>query len=863
MCEQWTPALQALLVWLLSRRGAPATAGAPAWRYVAVLDCGSSGSRASVFRVEDAADGALPRLSLLPPSAAPRVVPRRPPGMLVHRVETRPGVAAAYLEDTRFGVRARLRPLLAWAEAAVPPGDHHATALLLCATAGVRSLPPTHRRVRFSVVLLLLRPCCEHRSRMRRARAADVYGARVQLLLVKARNLLRRSAFVFRDEWATDISGPWEAALGWLALNHQLARLPGSPPLMAAGARSREPARSLLASPYAPEDPGAWRPLSLADGVASSGACASDIAPALNKRNRMSSPRRVGDSGGYTWLSRRLADAERATVAVLDLGGSSLEIAMAAPPSSPSALAQATPPLFPPVDTSPWRSLRPEAPARAQGAALHSSGETLRFTLAGAIPALGRAQRSRRREGQQLLTRRVRAGRRLEVVTASQAHVGLADAFTRSLSLLALQGTSRAAKPPERTGKSHAPPHKPARPKRALRNGRPSTRQDRGLVAATKQPAGTPQHRVHGGESNEEAPSEMGPTLYHPCLPVGYRERHEGVRVVAPDGSSAAREVTVRGGAGGEAADAACEAHVRAVLSLPELTCPAGASCGAPQRPRRLSRTRAGILLARPHARWRAGFEHLPSVRGSDVVALAAFHVVAAHFRLAAANATVDAVRVATAAECAAPAAALRGRYAGELQALHYCFRGHLVLQLLRLLGARDDRVAFGGGDATWSMGAALYFLAAQPDAAAPGAQPPPRLALSRFTCTAANRERRSCFFAGSAGALGAAPWAAAAVLVGAGLLLGLLLARLCPAACLPLPEASRRIVLQPLQALAAVATLSREPSRAWLAGAAPAREAAQAPSPRQQAPRLPYRQSFGGLQHKRTLSRNSLLSDV
>jgi hypothetical protein len=97
------------------------------------------------------------------------------------------------------------------------------------------------------------------------------------------------------------------------------------------------------------------------------------------------------------------------------------------------------------------------------------------------------------------------------------------------------------------------------------------------------------------------------------------------------------------------------------------------------------------------------------------LVALAAFHVVAKHFHLVGANATVAGLRAAVDAECAAPEDVLERTYAGELQGLHYCFRGHLILGLLKELGAVETRVMFGGGEVTWSMGAALYFLAATP----------------------------------------------------------------------------------------------------------------------------------------------------
>lgn len=166
------------------------------------------------------------------------------------------------------------------------------------------------------------------------------------------------------------------------------------------------------------------------------------------------------------------------------------------------------------------------------------------------------------------------------MATASQAHVGLSDAFARSLSLLALQ--ARLPKLPEDADEPRTPRPKSPRPKRALkRSKRPPIGRPGRRLAAADQRSEPSQRKPQSSSGGDESHAGKDPTLRHPCLPSGYQERHADVRVVAHGGGSTVREVTVRGVGSGAAASAACEAHVREVLTLPELTCPAGASCGA------------------------------------------------------------------------------------------------------------------------------------------------------------------------------------------------------------------------------------------------------------------------------------------
>lgn len=108
----------------------------------------------------------------------------------------------------------------------------------------------------------------------------------LQVILSKARNLLRRSPFRFQDEWAAVLPGPWEAALGWLSLNYRHGLLPGAP----------QPTRGVPADAH-------------------------------QQTHDFASPRDVVR-----------AVAERAqTVAMLDVGGSSVEVAVEFAEAGPGA----------------------------------------------------------------------------------------------------------------------------------------------------------------------------------------------------------------------------------------------------------------------------------------------------------------------------------------------------------------------------------------------------------------------------------------------------------------------------------------------------------------------------------------------
>lgn len=141
------------------------------------------------YKVARSRHGDLPQLQQLSANAAPAP---QIAGMLTERVQTMPGIASAFTADGDNGVKRSLRPLFQWARLAIPQTAHSWTAVLLCATAGVRAMPEAEQKV----------------------------------LMNRARRALRKAGFEFVDSWAVVLTGPWEAALGWLALNSRHERLP-------------------------------------------------------------------------------------------------------------------------------------------------------------------------------------------------------------------------------------------------------------------------------------------------------------------------------------------------------------------------------------------------------------------------------------------------------------------------------------------------------------------------------------------------------------------------------------------------------------------------------------------------------------
>ncbi|PNH09507.1 Ectonucleoside triphosphate diphosphohydrolase 7 [Tetrabaena socialis] len=166
-------------------------------QYVAVIDCGSSGTRIYVFTWKySRSRPGMPELELIPPGAAPQLVPKKPGKSSYNRVETLPGLDAFAPRPPAELLQQALGPLLDWARAVIPPRQLPAVPLFLFATAGVRRLPATQQR----------------------------------LLMANTREVLRTSGFRFEPGWARIISGTDEGVYGWIAINYLRGNLDPAPP---------------------------------------------------------------------------------------------------------------------------------------------------------------------------------------------------------------------------------------------------------------------------------------------------------------------------------------------------------------------------------------------------------------------------------------------------------------------------------------------------------------------------------------------------------------------------------------------------------------------------------------------------------
>ncbi|KAL6512423.1 hypothetical protein OROHE_020035 [Orobanche hederae] len=153
-------------------------------KFYVVLDCGSTGTRAFLYRAsaKDNKAGGLPiLLSSLPESLPSKPNPQS--GRAYNRMETEPGFDK--LVHNISGLRGAIKPLLKWAEKQIPKHAHKTTSLFLYATAGVRRLP----------------------------------NADSEWLLNNAWSIMKNSSFLCQREWVKIISGMEEAYYGWIALN--------------------------------------------------------------------------------------------------------------------------------------------------------------------------------------------------------------------------------------------------------------------------------------------------------------------------------------------------------------------------------------------------------------------------------------------------------------------------------------------------------------------------------------------------------------------------------------------------------------------------------------------------------------------
>lgn len=236
-------------------------------RYVVVIDSGSSGTRLYVYSWQTGVPGSdLPALRALKPSTAASKVPRRLRKGLYNRVETQPGLD--HFVDDAAGLQAKaLGPLLAWARGAIPAAQQPRVPVFLLATAGLRRLPDADR----------------------------------ERLLTNVRAVLSSSGLWFKPEWVKVISGFEEGLYGWIALNYAQGLLGGTGD---DDSVVTPPSSSSSLSSYSPS-----------------------VAAAAS-----STPHSAREADTIDATARHMAallTGHHHTVGVLDLGGSSMEVAFA------------------------------------------------------------------------------------------------------------------------------------------------------------------------------------------------------------------------------------------------------------------------------------------------------------------------------------------------------------------------------------------------------------------------------------------------------------------------------------------------------------------------------------------------------
>ncbi|XP_051123164.1 probable apyrase 7 isoform X2 [Andrographis paniculata] len=165
-----------------------------------VLDCGSTGSRVSVFEWlignGSSVNGGLPIMLHSYPDRK-----NITSGCEYHCLQTEPGLHNFVYNST--AVRASLEPLIRYAEHRVPLERRFTTPILALATAG-----------------------------MRRLAAEDA-----ALVLENIRRVVKEHGFLYREDWIRVLSGKEEAYYGWVALNYRMGVF---------GSTSRVPTLGLL-----------------------------------------------------------------------------------------------------------------------------------------------------------------------------------------------------------------------------------------------------------------------------------------------------------------------------------------------------------------------------------------------------------------------------------------------------------------------------------------------------------------------------------------------------------------------------------------------------------------------------------------
>eukprot|EP00252_Welwitschia_mirabilis_P002491 TRINITY_DN12448_c0_g1_i1.p1 TRINITY_DN12448_c0_g1~~TRINITY_DN12448_c0_g1_i1.p1 ORF type:complete len:551 (+),score=82.76 TRINITY_DN12448_c0_g1_i1:326-1978(+) len=148
--------------------------------YGVVIDAGSTGSRIHVFEyVDTSGSKRIPHVRFNANNAA--------------SIKTKPGLSNFASSPERAGDS--LRELLDFAKENVPLKQRKVTKIYLMATAGLRRL--------------------DHSTQER--------------ILESCRRILRYSGFLFRDDWASIITGPDEGIFAWVAANYALGTLGDDP----------------------------------------------------------------------------------------------------------------------------------------------------------------------------------------------------------------------------------------------------------------------------------------------------------------------------------------------------------------------------------------------------------------------------------------------------------------------------------------------------------------------------------------------------------------------------------------------------------------------------------------------------------
>ncbi|XP_058227399.1 probable apyrase 7 [Rhododendron vialii] len=156
--------------------------------FTVVVDCGSTGTRVSVY--EWMLKGGLiyrdlPILIHSYPDNATNA-PSRKDSCQYHCMQTEPGLDK--FVGNSSGVRVLLEPLIIWAEQWVPPERRGGTPIFVLATAGLRSLPWKDARK----------------------------------VLDDVEDVIKEHRFMYKKSWIRILSGKEEAYYGWVALNYKM-----------------------------------------------------------------------------------------------------------------------------------------------------------------------------------------------------------------------------------------------------------------------------------------------------------------------------------------------------------------------------------------------------------------------------------------------------------------------------------------------------------------------------------------------------------------------------------------------------------------------------------------------------------------